>query len=94
MRLCCPAEDFSCRLPPSHLREGVVERPTTPIHSLHTARSLHTPALVQNDAKEGYGILQYKNGERYEGQWRANFANGTYCTPCVPVYFGVSVRTH
>jgi hypothetical protein len=32
---------------------------------------------VQNDAKEGYGILQYKNGERYEGQWRANFANGT-----------------
>ena len=30
----------------------------------------------QNDAKEGYGILQYKNGERYEGQWRANFANG------------------
>jgi hypothetical protein len=35
---------------------------------------------VQNDAKEGYGILQYKNGERYEGQWRANFANGTRCT--------------
>jgi hypothetical protein len=33
----------------------------------------------QNDAKEGYGILQYKNGERYEGQWRANFANGTRC---------------
>lgn len=33
---------------------------------------------MQNDAKEGYGILQYKNGERYEGQWRANFANGTY----------------
>jgi hypothetical protein len=32
--------------------------------------------LTQNDAKEGYGILQYKNGERYEGQWRANFANG------------------
>ena len=22
-------------------------------------------------------MLQYKNGERYEGQWRSNFANGT-----------------
>lgn len=21
---------------------------------------------VQNDAKEGFGVLQYKNGERYE----------------------------
>lgn len=31
---------------------------------------------AQNDAKEGHGVLQYKNGERYEGNWRANFANG------------------
>jgi hypothetical protein len=42
---------------------------------------------VHNDAKEGYGILQYKNGERYEGQWRANFANGMRCNCYL-------VRTH
>lgn len=42
----------------------------------------------QNDAKEGYGILQYKNGERYEGQWRANFANGMlFCVQTVFVIF-------
>jgi hypothetical protein len=29
------------------------------------------------DMKEGFGILQYVNGERYEGQWKANFAHGT-----------------
>ena len=30
----------------------------------------------QNDMKEGYGILQYVNGERYEGAWKNNFAHG------------------
>jgi hypothetical protein len=26
--------------------------------------------------KEGTGVLQYVNGEKYEGQWKANFAHG------------------
>lgn len=30
----------------------------------------------QNDMKEGFGILQYINGERYEGSWKNNFAHG------------------
>lgn len=29
------------------------------------------------DAKEGFGVLQYKNGEVYEGMWQGNFAHGT-----------------
>lgn len=31
---------------------------------------------AQYDQKEGFGILQHKNGEKYEGSWKNNLANG------------------
>ena len=37
-----------------------------------------------DDVKEGYGVLTYVNGERYEGYWKADKAHGkgtlTYST--------------
>ena len=32
---------------------------------------------TKGEKKEGYGILYYKNGDRYEGFWENNLENGT-----------------
>ncbi len=31
---------------------------------------------MKNNIKEGYGILYYKNGERYEGDWKNDIREG------------------
>ncbi len=66
---------------------GPLERCTEKVSSyiqMETGLSTQPPRMTSarydgefnSDMKEGFGVLQYVNGERYEGQWKGNFAHG------------------
>lgn len=84
----CMAKDVTgMPMDPCTMDNGLLERCTEKGYlSILTAIGGSIPYLspdscryegeFNSDMKEGFGILQYVNGERYEGQWKGNFAHG------------------